>query len=569
MRWSKALIPTHKEDPSHAETTSHKLMLRAGLIRRLTSGVYNYLPLGWRVVRKVEAIVREEMDRIGSQELLMPVVSPAELWQETGRWDVYGKELWRVHDRNGREFALGPTHEEVVTDIVRNEVRSYRQLPFTLYQIQTKFRDEIRPRFGVIRAREFIMKDAYSFHRDEDSLNETYRAMYDSYCRIFDRCNLNYRPVEAATGAIGGSASHEFMVLCDTGESEVIVCECGYAATDERAEGLIADVMPPEDPLLAEPVDTPGMKTIEDVSEFLGVESWRLIKTIVYVADGDPVVALIRGDRDINEEKLAGLLGASIVEAAPPDIVEKVTRAPVGFAGPIGLSEVRLVVDRSVEPLKNVVVGGNAVDVHIRNVNPGRDFVVDDYCDIAMIGKDDVCRQCGKSMGSFRGIEVSQVFKLGTKYSDSMKATFLNENGKAMPFVMGCYGLGISRTVAAIIEQHSDGAGITWPMSVAPFEVEVLAVKFKNEEVRAASERLYDDLRAAGVDVLLDDRHDSPGVKFKDADLIGIPIRVTIGERGLKSGILEIRMRKTGEQRDLPIEGAAAEIARIVEEARV
>jgi prolyl-tRNA synthetase len=568
MRWSKTLIPTHKEDPSHAETTSHKLMLRAGLIRRLTSGVYNYLPLGWRVIRKVEAIVREEMDRIGCQELLMPVVSPAELWQETGRWDVYGKELWRVHDRNGRQFALGPTHEEVVTDIVRNEVRSYRQLPFTLYQIQTKFRDEIRPRFGVVRAREFIMKDAYSFHRDEDSLNETYKAMYDAYCRIFDRCDLSYRPVEAATGAIGGSASHEFMVLCDTGESEVIVCECGYAATDERAEGLIADIMPVEDPLPIEPVDTPGMKTIEDVSEFLGVEPWRLIKTIVYVADGEPVVALIRGDRDINEEKLAGLLGASMIEAAPPAVVEKVTGAPVGFAGPVGLSGVRLMVDRSVEPLRNVVVGGNAVDVHIRNVNAGRDFSVDGYCDIARIGKGDLCRKCGKTMDSFRGIEVSQVFKLGTKYSDSMKATFLNENGKAMPFVMGCYGLGISRTMAAIIEQHSDEYGITWPMSVAPFDVEILAVKFRNEEVREISERLYSDLKAAGIDVLLDDRHDSPGVKFKDADLIGIPIRVTVGERGLKSGALEIRMRETGEQRDLPIDGAVAEITKIVEEAK-
>ncbi len=568
MRWSKALIPTHKEDPSHAETTSHKLMLRAGLIRRLTSGVYNFLPLGWRVVRKVEAIVRDEMDRVGCQELLMPVIAPAELWQETGRWDVYGKELWRVHDRNDRAFVLGPTHEEVITDIVRNEVRSYRQLPFTLYQIQTKFRDEIRPRFGVVRAREFIMKDAYSFHRDADSLNETYEIMYDAYCRIFDRCGLNYRPVEAATGAIGGSASHEFMALCDTGESEVIVCECGYAATDEQAEGVIAAIAQQEEPLSAEPVDTPDMKTIEDVSKFLDVEPWRLIKTIVYVADGEPVVALIRGDRDVNEEKLAGILGADMIEAAPADVVEKLTGAPVGFAGPVGLSGVRLLVDNSVEPLVNAVVGGNAVDVHIRNVNPGRDFSVDGYCDIAKIGKGDLCRKCGKTMDSFRGIEVSQVFKLGTKYSDTMKATFLNENGKAMPFEMGCYGLGVSRTVAAIIEQHSDEYGIMWPMSVAPFEVEILAVKFKNEEVREVSERLYDELRAAGIDVLLDDRHDSPGVKFKDADLIGTPIRVTVGERGLKGGALEIKMRATGEQRDVAVEEAVTEIVRIVEEAR-
>lgn len=569
MRWSKALIPTHKEDPSNAETTSHKLMLRAGLIRGLTSGVYSYLPLGWRVLRKIEGIVREELDAVGCQEILMPVISPAELWKETGRWGVYGKELWRVNDRNGREFALGPTHEEVVTDIVRNEINSYKQLPFTVYQIQTKFRDEIRPRFGVVRAREFTMKDAYSFHRDEESLDETYRVIYDVYSRIFDRCDLVYRPVEAATGAIGGSSSHEFMVLSDTGESEVIVCECGYAATSEQAEGLIANVMPAEEPLTMEEVATPDMKTIDEVAGFLKIAPWRLVKTIIYVADEKPVLAVIRGDREINEEKLARVLGANVMEAASQAVIEKITGAPVGFAGPVGLSGVRQVIDRTVEPLRNIVVGGNKADTHLRNVNHGRDFAVSSFEDIAQIGKGDACAGCGKEMDSFRGIEVSQVFKLGTKYSDSMNATFLDENGKARPFVMGCYGLGVSRTVAAVIEQHSDDDGIAWPMSVAPFEVLIVALNnLKSDAVREAAEGLYEDLRALGVDTLLDDRADSAGVKFKDADLIGIPVRVTIGDRGLDKGVMEVRLRKSGEKSEIPKLNAAAEVLRIVEKLR-
>ncbi len=547
MRWSKALIPTHKEDPAHAETTSHKLMLRGGLIRKLTSGIYNYLPLGWRAIRKVEAIVREEMDRIGCQEVLMPIVSPSELWQETGRWAVYGKELWRVRDRHGREFALGPTHEEIVTDIVRNEVRSYRELPFTLYQIQTKFRDEVRPRFGIVRAREFIMKDAYSFHRDEPSLDETYRDMCEAYGRIFDRCCLTHRAVEAATGAIGGSSSHEFMVLSDTGESEIIVCDCGYAATDERAEGIPAPVSSDEQERPIEAVDTPGMKTIEEVSEFLGIEAWRLIKTIIYEVDGRPIAALVRGDREINEAKLGAALGADIVEPAPPDVIERVTGAPVGFAGPVGLEGVEIISDLTVQPLVNVVVGGNKADVHLKNAKPGRDFEPSAFHDIVLVQKGDACPRCGKTLHSFRGIEVSQAFKLGTKYSSSMNATFLDEDGVAKPFVMGCYGLGISRTVAAVIEQHNDDDGIVWPLSVAPFAVEVLAVNMKSDDVRETAESLYDELRGRGIEVLYDDRDESPGVKFKDADLIGMPVRVTIGDRGLKKGIVEVRIRRTGE----------------------
>ncbi len=564
MRWSQALIPTHKEDPADAETVSHRLMLRAGLIRKLTSGVYNYLPLGWRAIRKVEQIVREEMDRAGCQEILMPIASPAELWMETGRWDVYGKELWRVQDRNGRQFVLGPTHEEVVTDIVRNEVRSYRELPFTLYQIQTKFRDEVRPRFGVVRAREFIMKDAYSFHRDEASLDETYRALCDAYTRIFDRLDLNFRAVEAATGAIGGSASHEFMVLSDTGESEVIVCECGYAATSERAEGKIAPPPTGEEERPLERVDTPGMKTIEEVSAFLGVEPWRLVKTIIYEADGRPVATLIRGDREVNEAKLGLALAADIVQPATSETIEKVTGAPVGFAGPVGLEGIEIIADHTVEPLTSVVVGGNENDVHLTNVRPGRDFRVTAFHDIALIAKGDSCAKCGKELDSFRGIEVSQAFKLGTKYSTSMKATFLDEDGEAKPFIMGCYGLGVSRTVAAIIEQHNDKDGIAWPLAAAPLAVEVLAVNVKSDETRRVAEEIYESLRAAGVEVLYDDRDDRPGAKFKDADLVGLPLRVTVGDRGLERGVVEVRVRRTGEQTDVPTDGAAGEIQRIL-----
>lgn len=564
MRWSEALLPTHKEDPSDAETTSHRLMIRAGLVRKLTSGVYSYMPLGWRVMRKVEAIVRQEMDRTGAQEMLMPVVSPAELWQESGRWGVYGKELWRVKDRNGRDFALGPTHEEVITDIVRNEVRSYRELPMTLYQIQTKFRDEVRPRFGVVRAREFLMKDAYSFHRSEDSLDETYRAICDAYSRIFDRCGLTYRPVEAATGAIGGTHSHEFMVLSDTGESEIIVCECGYAATDERAEGTVETAATDEKPRDAEPVDTPGMKTIEEVSGFLAVEPGRLIKTILYSADGRPVAALVRGDREINEAKLALALRAEVVEPAAPDLIERLTGAPVGFAGPLGLEDVELVADHSVRPLVNAVVGGNRADVHIRNVNPERDFAGASYRDIVLIRKGDRCPRCGRSMDSFRGIEVSQAFKLGTKYSKTMKATYLDEDGVAKPFVMGCYGLGISRTVAAIIEQHNDDDGIVWPASVAPFDVQILAVNMRSDDIRAAADALYEELTSLGLDVLYDDRNESPGTKFKDADLVGVPLRVTVGDRGLKKGVVETRVRRTGEQSEIPLRNAGAAIEEAV-----
>jgi prolyl-tRNA synthetase len=443
-------------------------------------------------------------------------------------------------------------------------VRSYRELPFTLYQIQTKFRDELRPRFGVVRAREFLMKDAYSFHRDEASLDETYRAICDAYTRIFERCSLTFRPVEAATGAIGGSHSHEFMVLSDTGESEVIVCDCGYAATDERAEGSVEAPAIDEQPAELGRVDTPDMRTIEEVSEFLGVAPSRLVKTIIYEIDGRPVAVLIRGDREVNEAKLGMALEADIVTPAPPDVIERVTGAPVGFAGPVGLDGVEIVADHTVEPLVNAVVGGNAEDVHIVNVNPGRDFTPSAFHDVVLVMKGDRCAKCGAELNSFRGIEVSQAFKLGTKYSSSMGATYLDEDGVAKPFTMGCYGLGVSRTVAAIIEQHNDSDGIVWPRSVAPFDVEVLAVNMKSEDCRALAESLYSDLTAEGIAVLYDDRDDSPGVKFKDADLVGMPVRVTVGDRGIAAGIVEIRIRRTGDVTKAPIDNGVAEIRRVL-----
>jgi prolyl-tRNA synthetase len=410
-----------------------------------------------------------------------------------------------------------------------------------------------------------MMKDAYSFHRDDESLDETYREICDAYNRIFERCALTFRPVEAATGAIGGSHSHEFMVLSDTGESEIIVCECGYAATDERAEGQVVAPEQSEEPGELERVDTPDAKTIEQVSEFLGVEPWRLIKTIIYEVDGRPVAVLVRGDREVQEEKLAMALKADMIVPAPPDVIEQVTGAPVGFAGPVGLSGVEIIADHTVEPLVNAVVGGNATDVHVKNVNPGRDFKPTAFHDIVLIKKGDTCAKCGATLDSFRGIEVSQAFKLGTKYSTSMNATFLDEDGVAKPFVMGCYGLGVSRTVAAIIEQHNDDDGMAWPLSVAPFAVEILIVSMKSEECVRVAEQLYGELGAAGVDVLLDDRNDSAGVKFKDADLIGMPLRITVGDRGIKAGVVEARVRKTGDTTEVPLDGAADAILKMLE----
>jgi len=564
MRWTKTFIPTLKESPAEAEITSHRLMLRAGLIRKLTSGVYTYLPLGIRAIKKVEGIVREEMDRAGGIELLLPILHPADLWRESGRWDHYGVELMRVKDRHRRDFALGPTHEEVITDLLRGKVRSYRDLPILLYQIQTKFRDEIRPRFGVIRAREFLMKDAYSFHPDEESLNRTYQRMFEAYSRTFTRCGLSFRPVEADSGVIGGDVTHEFMVLTQNGESEVLTCPgCGYAATQGRAEAK-----PPrfaaEVPLAKEPVHTPGLKTVEEVSGFLGVEPKRLVKAILYRTKGGIVATLIRGDREINENKLRRALGVDSLQMASPDEILKLTGAPFGYSGPVGLGKVKLLADYSLQGGGNFVVGANREDYHLINVNYGRDFRVDGFCDLLSVQDGDSCARCGQSLSSGRGIEVGQIFKLGTKYSKSMSAHFLGKEGKERPFVMGCYGIGITRTIAAVIEQHHDKDGIIWPPSVAPYQVLILPLNITHPPSREAAERLYAQL--GDVEVLLDDREERAGVKFKDADLIGIPLRVTIGERSLKEGKAEIKPRGEPASISVSLEEVSQKVKSLLEE---
>lgn len=566
MRWTRFFSPTLKETPAEAETKSHRLMLRAGMMRKVSAGVYTLLPLGLRVAQKVEKIVREEMNRTGALEILMPVLNPAELWTESGRWAVYGKELMRLQDRHGRFFALGPTHEEIVTDIARGEVRSYRQLPLTLYQIQTKFRDEVRPRFGVVRAREFIMKDAYSFHQTEESLQETYARMYEAYTRIFKRCGLRFGSVEADSGAIGGDVTHEFMVFADTGESQVFACKCGYAATEDRAEGEI-QVYPAEGKALPmEKVSTPGMKTVEEVTAFLKKKPWQLLKTIIYNSEGSFVAVLMRGDREINEAKLKKVLGEVGLELATPEEIMKVTGAPLGFSGPVGLKGVRLIADNSISAMSNMVAGANEADAHLINVNIGRDFEADEFHDLVQAMEGDKCKKCGEVLSAWRGIEVGQIFKLGTKYSTVMKARFLDDKGDDHPFIMGCYGIGITRTVAAAIEQNSDDDGIFWPMSIAPFEVHVLPTNMSDPALVETAEKVYQGLLDRGIEVILDDREERPGGKFKDADLIGVPIRITVGERGMKEGIVEIRLRETGETTRVAANAAVDRAAETVQE---
>ena len=548
MRQSRLLIPTLRDDPGEAEIVSHRLMLRAGLIRKVAAGVYTYLPLGLRVIRKVERIIREELNKAGAQEVLMPIASPAELWQETGRWDFYGKELFRLKDRHERDFCLGPTHEEVITDLVRREVRSYRQLPANFYQIQTKFRDEIRPRFGLMRGREFIMKDAYSFDADEAGAKESYRKMYEAYMAVFARCGLTFRPVEADTGLIGGTSSHEFMVLADTGEEGIAVCDtCDYAANVERAElQEHAHKPPPETLRDKQRVSTPSKKTVEEVTAFLNVPAAQLVKTLLYRADEKTVAVLLRGDHDVNEIKLKKVLGVTDLALADPATVEKLTGAPVGFAGPIGLSGVTLLADLAVKNLVNVVVGGNAADAHWVNANPGRDFTPGRYADLRNAVVGDACPRCGKPMRIVRGIEVGHVFMLGTKYSEKMKATYLDQQGQDRFIVMGCYGIGVGRTAAAAVEQNHDAKGIIWPAPIAPFQIHVLPLGDKSGKVLAAAQALEMDLEKAGIEVLLDDRDERPGVKFNDADLIGCPYHVVIGEKNLAQGQIEIKERRTG-----------------------
>ena len=548
MRTSQLLLPTLREDPGEAETISHRLMLRSGLIRKVAAGIYTYLPLGLRIIRKVENIIREEMNRAGAQELLMPVASPAELWKETGRWNFYGKELLRFKDRHERDFCLGPTHEEVITDLFRREVRSYRQLPLNFYQIQTKFRDEIRPRFGLMRGREFIMKDAYSFDKDEAGARLNYQKMYDAYHRIFSRCGLTFRAVEADTGLIGGSSSHEFMVLAATGEETVVYSETGtYAANVERAE-----VLPPTEgsreelrPLRA--VSTPNCRTVEEVTGFLKIEPGRLVKTLLYSTGKDTVAVLIRGDHEANEIKIRRLLGVTDLELAGPATVEKITGAPVGFAGPVGLKGVRILADHAVRFTRNVVVGGNRADTHIVDANYERDFQVDEFADLRNAMAGDPSPRKDGILKATKGIEVGHVFMLGTKYSQAMNASFLDPNGKECLAVMGCYGIGVGRTAAAAVEQNHDDKGIIWPFPIAPVHVHLLPLG-QSAPVAEATAGLYGSLQQAGLEVLWDDREERAGVKFNDADLIGAPFQVIVGDKGLAEGLLEIKIRKTGEK---------------------
>lgn len=547
MRYSKYLIPTLKDDPADAEVVSHKLMVRAGMIRKLAAGIYNYLPLGLKTIRKVENIIREEMNRAGALELLMPLVLPADLWVESGRWDKYGKELLRFKDRAGRDFCLGPTHEEVITDIVRKEIRSYKQLPINLYQIQTKFRDEIRPRFGVMRAREFIMKDAYSFDADEEGAEKSYWVMYEAYTRIFERCGLTFRPVLADTGAIGGNFSHEFMVLAPNGEDILLHCEsCGYAANQEFAEvGEPEEYQRWEGPRSLKhilEVHTPDLKTASDVANFLGVPKTRIIKTMIVETDRGPVAALVRGDHELSLTKLKRALGVDVVELASEERIVELTGGAMGFSGPVGL-KLRLIADRAVADVIDAVTGANRKDYHLVNVNLYRDFSVDEFKDIRVAVDGDPCSRCKGSLRTSRGIEVGHIFKLGTKYSEALGATFIDQSGEERLCIMGCYGIGVGRTVAAAIEQNFDEGGIIFPKPIAPFEVVVLPLNMKDARISKVAEDLYSELLSHGVDVIIDDRVESPGFKFKDAELIGIPVQVIIGPKAIKEEAVEIKLR--------------------------
>ncbi len=571
MKLSKAHIKTLREVPAEAEIPSHILLLRTGMIRKLASGIYGFMPFGWRSVRKIEEIIRQEMDAAGAQEIHMSAIQPAELWQESGRWSAYGPELWRIKDRNGRDFCLGPTHEEIFTDLVRNDISSYRQLPMNLYQIQTKYRDEARPRFGLMRSREFIMKDAYSFDRDFAGLDQSYDNMYRAYEKIFTRCGLTFRAVDADTGAIGGSNSHEFTALSEVGESEIAYCEkCAMAATTERAECVDA---PAEDaPLLAlSEVYTPGTKTIEEVAGFLGVPQERTIKALLFVTYDDEgefkeyVAAFIRGDRELNMIKLVNALGIPehAIAFADEAAMGAATGSVGGFTGPIGLHDCKLVVDSELKGLRNLVAGANKEDHHIKNVNYGRDYEGDIVTDIKMLREGDPCPVCGAPVKHTRGIEVGQVFKLGTKYSQAMNATYKDENQEDHPLVMGCYGIGVTRTLAAIVEQHHDDNGIIWPVSVAPYHVIITLVKPDDQAQRQTAEEIYDQLAASGVEVLLDDRDERPGVKFKDADLLGIPLRITVGKRAAE-GIVEYKLRREAEKTEKTVAEAVREAIALV-----
>ena len=562
-------LSTKREAPSDAEIASHILLLRADMIRKEVGGVYNFMPLGWRVLKKIEDIVRQEMDRAGGQEILTSAMQPAELWQESGRWYAYGPELWRVKDRNERDFCLGPTAEEVFTDTVRSSITSHKQLPFNIYQIQTKYRDEARPRFGLIRSREFIMKDAYSFDKDEAGLDKSYQDMYDAYSRVFTRCGLDFRPVEADTGAIGGNGSHEFCALAEVGEEEIIYCDnCGMAATAEKA-AFADEKMPEEEMLPMEKVLTPGTKSIEDVCSFLGVPQEKSIKALLFSVwhegsdDPEYIAVFIRGDRQLNKVKLVNTLDVPefAVQFADEALMGPLTGAVGGFTGPVGLHDCRIIMDSELVGARNMVCGACEADHHIKNVNYGRDFKADIIADLKLLQEGDRCPVCGAPVKSAKGIEVGQVFKLRTKYSESMHAFYKDENMNEKPMVMGCYGIGVTRTMAAVVEQHHDENGIIWPMSIAPYHVIVTLVGIKDEAQKALAEEITAKLEDAGAEVILDDRDERPGVKFKDADLIGIPVRITVGKKAPERQV-EFKLRR---EADLEVMNADAAVARALE----
>lgn len=569
MLASKLYAPTLREVPSDADVVSQQLMLRAGFMRKVANGLYSFLPLGWRSIKKIEAIIREEMDRSGAQEVMMPILQPADIWKESGRWNAYGAEMMRINDRHDVEYCLGPTHEEMITTLVKNEINSYRQLPVNLYQIQSKFRDERRPRYGLMRSREFIMKDGYSFDIDDAAADVSYKTMYDAYSRIFTRCGLTFRPVEADSGAIGGSNTHEFMAIAEAGEADIIHCSaCDYAANIEIGKpGIMKQA---EEALKAlEVVDTPQASTIEAVAEMLNLPLEKTIKAVVYAIEDKVILAMVRGDHDVNEVAVQHAVNGSVEpEMATPEQLEKVGLT-AGFISPVGLKQTddfAIVVDESVMETYNVCGGANKADAHYININPKRDFNTEDIivAPIRLITKDDVCPECHSPLEYSKGIEVGQVFKLGTKYSESLQATYLDQNGRPNAMVMGCYGIGVSRTLAATIEQYHDENGIIWPRAIAPFEVVIVPINAKDEALMSTSTTIYDTLLNDKVDVLLDDRKDRAGVKFKDADLIGYPLRITVSKNTLESNEVEIRIRKTGEAINCPIGEVSSKVQELL-----
>jgi len=568
LRFSKLYAPTIKESPSDSDLISYELLVRGGFIRKVAAGIYTYLPLGMRVLSKITSIVRDEMEKAGCQELLMPIMQPSVIWKESGRWEDYGPEMMKLLDRHDREFTLGPTHEEMITETVKNELVSYKDLPVNLFQINTKYRDEIRPRFGLLRGREFIMKDSYSFHTDEESLDDTYKVMYKSYENILDRMGLEYMAVEADTGAIGGSNSHEFVVLADNGESDLRFCtSCRYSATDEKAECKTDYEYPFESEKEIEMVHTPNVKSIKEVSGFLGVAEEKIVKSLLLNGRDGFVMVLIRGDFEINLSKIRAGLKDQTLQLAEPDTVFKNFEVPTGFVGPVNLNKenVMIIADMSIKNMKNFIVGALKADHHFTNVNMDRDFKINSFMDIKLVEEGDACPVCGNSLSKKRGIEMGQVFKLGTKYSEKLQTYYTNENGKQMPFVMGCYGWGISRSVAGIVEQCHDDNGIIWPASVAPYLVEIVLINGKDEKQVKVADELYDYLQKNDIEVILDDRVVSPGFKFKDADLIGFPIRLTVGKT-VKEDMIEMKVRKNGEMRKISIVDNYEECLKVITE---